>query len=244
VTEPLAVFLCYPPGVALRPGEPIKMQLRLLNPTDEALVGTLALRVPDGWELDTPLLPLQLASRGEQMIELTVVPPSADAFRVYRNSLDLHFAVAGLNWVVSAGMVTTLPWRKWALDSMIDTCPTLPEGADTVESAGHFQPLSQGTWAYTTDLKLPYQTTVRYVVQAPGETRVWLDGEEINHHDGSWHVPAIHRARVTGADVSTDRGWHRITIAVDAHEAGELYLAVGSAGTWDWIRDAEWRLPQ
>jgi hypothetical protein len=71
---------------------------------------------------------------------------------------------------------------------------------------------------------------------------VWLDGEQINEHDGTYCVPAIHRARHTGSDVQCQRGWHALTVAVGDGEEGELFVGLGGTN-WDWLRDAEWRDP-
>jgi hypothetical protein len=242
-TEPIVVYLSYPPTIALRPGEPATLGLRLFNPTDTDQKGDLSLRVPDGWSIDTLRIPVHLRSGSEQLIELEITPPAPAAVRTYWNPLDLHFNVSGLSWVTSAGMVTTIPWRRWPSPITVDQCPSIPVDAETIEAFGHFQPLPEGTWAYATEFKQPYQATMRYVVQSTGEARIWLNGAEINHHDGQWHVPAIHRAQETGKDIFTTRGWHRITIVVNS-EPGELYLANGSGETWDWVRETEWRLPR
>jgi hypothetical protein len=82
------------------------------------------------------------------------------------------------------------------------------------------------------------------IVQAPRQVRVWLDDAQILHHSGRWRVPALHRARETAQDVPLRRGWHRLTIAVGAGEGGELFVGLGDGESWDWLRDAEWRLPR
>ena len=63
------------------------------------------------------------------------------------------------------------------------------------------------------------------------------------HHGGEYQVPAIHRARETAADVPLRRGWHRLTIVVGDGEKGELFVGLGDGESWDWLRNAEWRLP-
>jgi hypothetical protein len=166
-----------------------------------------------------------------------------DVPRACDNPLDLDFECEGLRWTVTAGLVTTLPWRRWPVKALPDTCPSLPEDAETIEVAGHRQPLPAGPYSLASEFKQPYHKTIRIVAQSPRQIRVWLDGEEILSHDGTWLVPAIHRARETGVDCYVVRGWHRLTVAVGAGDAGELFLGIGDGETWDWLRDAEWRLP-
>jgi hypothetical protein len=174
---------------------------------------------------------------------LTVTPPSAAATRVYRNPLDLMLDVDGLRWTATAGMVTTIPWLHWPLEDIAHVLPEPANDATVREVAGHFQTVPEGARAFVSDFKLSYSGTVRVVVQAPRELRVWLDDEEVNHHDGSWRVPAFHRARETGTDVVRRRGWHRLTVAAGSGQAGELFVGLGDGETWDWLRDAEWRIP-
>jgi hypothetical protein len=114
-----------------------------------------------------------------------------------------------------------------------------------VEAAGHFQPIPCAeACAWAADVKIPYHKTVRFVVQAPRPVRVWLDGEPLHRHGGTYHVPAIHRAGPTARDIKLRRGWHRLTVAVEPGGAtGNLFVGLGDGESWDWLRDAEWRLP-
>jgi hypothetical protein len=141
-------------------------------------------------------------------------------------------------------MITTTPWLRWHVDGIPETCPEPSDDAVMTEVPGHFQPLPDGACAFTTEFRLPYRKTLRYIAQAPREVRMWLDGEEINRHDGSYRVPAIHRAGGTGRDVQQNRGWHRLTIVVGDGKGDELFVAIGDGESWDWLRDIEWRPPR
>ncbi len=268
-TGPLVVHLRYPPGIALLPGRSAQLELRIVNPSEGALHGKLIARAPDGWILSRHVPPpacggteggnpssaglspqagrerseeqLDLPGGKERVVLLTVTPP-AEGPRVYRNPLDLTFHFGGFGWTVTAGMVTTLPWRRWSVEGLPDACPEVPPDADLVEAPGHFQPLPDGPCAFASDVKIPYPSPVRFVVQAPRPLRVWLDGELINDHDGTYQVPAIHRARHTGTDIQCRRGWRRLTVAVGDGPEGDLFVGLGGPN-WDWIRDAEWRDP-
>ena len=242
-TYPLVVHVIYPPQGALVPAGPSEIGVRVFNPTERRLALNLHAHVPDGWWLDRPVRELNLDPGQSESFSLRITPPSADAPRAYRNPLDLNFECGGLCWTVTAGLVTMLPWRRWPIEALPAICPPLPEGAETIEVAGHFQPLSAGPCALTSDFKQPYHKTVRIVVQCPRQIRVWLDGKEILSHDGDWLVPAIHRARETGVDRYVARGWHRLTIAVGDGKAGDLFVGIGDGESWDWLRDVEWRMP-
>jgi len=241
-TEPLVVYVTYPPTVALPPGQPSDLRVRAVNPTDKALDADLEIRVPDGWRLSKSDFSFSLGEAGSESVDFTVTPP-ADSMRAYHNPLDLNFGVNGLRWTVTAGLITTIPWLRWPLENMTESCPEAPDDAKIIEAAGHFQPLPDGVYAFATEIKLPYTGTLRYIVQSPREVQLWLDGEEINHHDGSYRVPAIHRAGATGKDVQKRRGWHRLTVATGAGKGGELFVGIGDSQSWDWLRTAEWRLP-
>lgn len=243
-TEPLAVYVTYPPAVALPPGQPSEIGVRILNPTQDRLTVRLRVRVPNGWALQASACELHLIPGQSEKLSFTVTPPPADAVRVYRNPLDLDFETQGLRWTVTAGLVTMISWRRWPIAEMTATYPQMPQNAEVIQAPGHFQPLPDGPHAFTVEFKQPYHSTMRLIVQAPRQVRVWLDGHEINRHDGHWRVPAVHRARETGKDVPCHRGWHRLTVAVGDGRGGELFVGLGHSESWDWLRDAEWRLPQ
>jgi ADP-ribosylglycohydrolase len=243
MSNPLVVRVGYPPSVALSPGTPADLHVWITNPAERDIDVRLSVRAPDGWSLRGSEFAFHLVPGGTKNLGLTVTPPPAGAIRVYRNPLDLKLEVDGLRWVATAGMVTTIPWLHWPLEDMVQALPEPANGAEVREVAGHVQGVPEGPWAFASDFKLSYSGTVRAVIQAPRELRVWIDDEEVNHHDGSWRVPAFHRARETGSDVVRRRGWHRLTVAVGQGQGGELFVGLGDGETWDWLRDVEWRIP-
>lgn len=242
-TEPLVVSLRYPPQVAWAPRQKASVGLGVKNPSQRRMAVRLRLRGPNGWQVEPAEFTFPLEAGQEANLSLSITSPPPEAVRTYRNPLDLRFEAEGLTWTVTAGLPMTIPWRRWPLKEPGKECPPPPPEAETMEVPGHFLPLPEGPWAFVAEFKLPYRKTLRYVVQAPREVWVWLDGELIHHHDGAYRVPAIHRAGRTGKDVLRSRGWHRLTIAVGEGEAGHLFVALGDGESWDWLRDAEWRLP-
>jgi ADP-ribosylglycohydrolase len=242
---PLPVYLRYPPAVALAPGVPASFGLRFVNPTAAALDGQVRWRVPDGWRVTPAGTALSLPPGGQASFDLTVTPPPAAAARPARNPLDLTLTLGDLSWTVSAGLPTTVPWRRWPLAAFGDACPEPPADAETVEAPGVLVPVPPGGWAFTTEVKLPFSGPLRLVAQTLGDEprglTAWVDGAKVLQHDGVYQVPASHRPGPGAADLALRAGWHRLTVAVADGAGGELFARVGSASTWDWLRDAEWR---
>lgn len=243
-TQPLIVHVIYPSQVAFSPAEPAEIGVRILNPTENHLAISLNARAPDGWKLEESDRELGLSPAQTVTLSFRVIPPPADSPRVYRNPLDLDFECEGLRWIVTAGVVATLPWRRWPIEILPATRPRLPDSADWVEVPGHSQPLPAGPCALASDFKQPYHKTIRIVAQSSRQVRVWLDDTEILSHSGDWLVPAIHRAQETCVDCYVNRGWHRLTVVVGDGNTGELFVGIGDGETWDWLRDAEWRMPR
>jgi hypothetical protein len=239
-TQPLIVYVKYPNNVALVPGESSELGLRIVNPTEKNLELNLKISVPDGWSIDENDFDFCLGFEGAENVTVKITPPNLH-IRAYANTLDLRFTCNGLSWTATAGLITSIPWQRWSIGDMPEDCPQSTEDAESIEVPGHVQDIPDGPQAFATEFKLPYNYTARYVVQCSREVKVWLDGEEINHHDGSYLVPAIHRAGKTGKDILLQRGWHRLTIAVGNGRGGQLFLAVGDGESWDWLRDIEWR---
>jgi ADP-ribosylglycohydrolase len=243
--EPLVVNLIYPRNIALTPGEMQDCQLAICNPTDDTAHVELYLRGPEAWALEYPVQPFNLAPGESTVVMLSVTPPPARAVRTCWNPLRLRFTVNGLPWSFVAGLPLTIPWRRWTLDEWPELrCPDLPANAGICEVPGHTQPLPEGVSAFATDVKIPARKTVRFIALAPRRTRVWLDYEPAFSHEGPPAVPAFHRCGATGKDIYLQAGWHRVTIAVDAGDQGDLFVGLGDGETWDWLRHVEWRLPR
>jgi ADP-ribosylglycohydrolase len=244
-TEPLVVSLVYPEGIAMVPGRSDKVTLKLVNPTADAMDVCIEPRVPDGWHVSCHRDAFRLTPSVPATTDLLVTPPGEDALRTYRNPLDIRFRAGGFTWSIAAGLPLAMPWLRWGLPewpSAGDACPALPSSAERVEVCGHSQSLPAGATACALDVKLSRHCVPRWIAQTESRpVRVWLDGDLINEHDGTYQVPAVHRARHTGADVEVRGGWHRVVIAVGPGPEGHLFFGLGDGKTWDWLRDAEFR---
>jgi len=244
-TEPLVVKLVYPETTALVAGKTATLNLMVANPTNRHLEVSISLRVPDGWVIDCIQDCLTLPAGGGEQLPLHVTPPSQAVPRPYFNPLDVTLGIEGLRWSVTAGLPLTIPWRQWSPLTLTEASPTIPTDAACVEAPGHSQPLPPGSAVFATEVKLASKGVARWIAQAPRQVSIWLDGEKINEHNGQHHIPAVHRAGPTGVDVEKPAGWHRVVIAVGPGTAGDqLFFGLGNPDSWDWLRDAEFRLPQ
>ena len=237
--EPLAVTLRYPPSVALRPGETGAFTLRIAHPRGESARGKVTLRAPDGWRVEPTSLSFDLSGQAQEF-DLQISAPTAQ-MRPWTNALSLRFESGSWSWNLEAGLLNTTPWKQWPLQNSDLTAA--PANATGIEARGAFVPLLQDATAIEGEFKLPFSGRVRFVVQAPRALKVWVDGELILENSTGTEVPAIHRPRDTRADIDLWRGWHRITVAVEAgqEESDRVFVGLGDGDSWEWWRGVEWR---
>ncbi len=244
-TDPVCITARYRDGVRMEPGKPSRLDVTATNVLGKPAMCKLGFRGPDGWAVELSgrgalCHGVSLAPGESAAATFDVTPPAGD-LRKYRNPLDVWVDVDGVTVNDTIGLLPTLPWRTWGVAAIPDACPSVPGDAGRVEVPGHFVPLPDEACVLAADVKMAAHGLPRFVVQAPRRVRVWVDGGQVNEHDGVYHVPAFHRCRETGADVELKRGWHRLTIAVDPGQAGELFVGIGSGKGWHWLADVEWR---
>ena len=239
--EPLAVTLHYPEAVALQPGETGAFALRIAHPRGQSARGRVTLRAPDGWRVEPGELNFDLSDAAQEF-DLQISAPHA-AMRPWTNALALRFECENWSWNLEAGLLTTVPWKRWPLQSDATDAPTRPADATDVEAASAFVPLLAEATAIEGEFKLPFSGRVRFVVQAPRALKVWVDGELILENATGTQVPAIHRPRDTNVDIDLGRGWHRITVAVEAGQSEDdrVFVCLGDGDSWEWWRGVEWR---
>ena len=240
--EPLAVTLRYPEAVALQPGETGAFTLQIAHPRGQSARGRVTLRAPDGWRVEPGELNFDLSDAAQEFA-LQISAPE-DAMRPWTNALALRFECDSWSWNLSAGLLTTVPWKRWPLQHSASTdAPARPTDATDIEATSAFVPLPAGATAIEGEFKLPFSGRVRFVVQAPRALKVWVDGELILENATGTQVPAIHRPRDTNADVDLWRGWHRVTVAVEAGETEDdrVFVGLGDGNSWEWWRGVECR---
>jgi len=238
--EPLVVSVIYPADVALTPGVPASLTLRFTAPADLPEGGAnVSVRPPSGWTAEPAAFRVDLKAGETTEREVRVTAPAVPGATARPSApvADLLLSAGGLSWHVEVGLPLTLPVLLW------------PEGEEEAagevrEVAGHFIPLPEGACALTAEFKMPYRAQPRFVVQTPGRAvRVFLNGELLHEHEGTYRVPAIHRPGNTWKQADVNRGWHRLTIRVAAGDPGPLFIGIGDGGSWDWVRGLEWRVP-
>lgn len=245
-TNPVCVTAAYLDGVRMQPGNVSKLGLTVANTTAKPVDCRIGFRGPDGWQVTladaaaiaTGGVSLKPGKSATALLEVT--PPPNDS-RKYRNPLDVWYDIDGVTVSDTIGLLTTLPWRQWAVEEIPAECPVLLADAARLEVPGHFIPLPTGGAAFAAEVKISGHGLPRFVVQSPRPVCVWINGEKVNEHDGTYRVPAFHRCRETGCDVDLKRGWHQLIIAVAPGEEGDLFVGIGSGQGWHWLADVEWR---
>ena len=229
-TNPLAVSLDYGNKVAFAPDECRELTLHLQNLQSADIEGRMTITVPDNWKVKVQSdATFALAPGARTTCTLTITAPSAAAVRTYRNPLDIRITANGLDWTINGGLVQTMPW--------------LADGTTQLEAEGHYLQLPAGPITLETEVKLPWPgMTYRFIAQAARSVILKLNGEVLVQHDGSHHVPAIHRAKDTAKDHRIGHaGWFRLTAELGDGEACPFFICIGDGDNWNWIRNAEWR---
>lgn len=230
--EPLIVSLTYPPNFALAPGQTAAIGITIIDPVDSADEVGVRFRLPDGWSVPQEEFILQPRSAQPVSIEVAVVAPAA-AIRPYRDSLDITLRSGNRTWTLTAGLPMTIPWVRTTESAV----------AEVVHAHGHVLEVPHGKCTLQTNVKVPYRGTFIYVTQGTRAATTFLDGEEIGRFDGGFYVPAMHRS-MTGVEVDTARGIHRVRIEVEPGPQGELFFGIGERARFSWVTDVEWSLPK
>jgi len=245
-TDPVCITAAYPDGVRMPPGQVSKLGLTVANTTSKPVDCRMGFRGPDGWQVtlaDAAAIATEgvRLEPGKSATALFEVIPPTDDLRKYRNPLDIWCDIDGVTVSDAVGLLTALPWRQWEIEEHPTECPELPTDAARLEAPGHSIPLPTTGAAFAIDVKMPGHGLPRFVVQSPRPVCVWIDGDKVNGHDGSYRVPAFHRCGDTGCDVDLTRGLHRLTVAVAPGEEGELFVGIGSGKGWYWLADVEYQ---
>ena len=231
---PLTVTWVYPDTIALQPNQTHACRLRLGNPCESPIQGTLRLAVPDRYAVSPGSLPLGLEPGACAEWEISITTPATDAPRSYRNLLDLQFEVGGLRWGECVGLPATLPWRR--------TSGNDSASAESIEALAHFQPIPAGPQRLEARIKVPFRGEFMVVTQGTRPAKTYLNDELVNEFAGAYYVPAIHRSR-TASKVRLDRGWCDVRIDVEDGPAGELFFTLGVPGLFCWVHELEWSTP-
>lgn len=249
--HPVHLALTYPPGVRVRPGAPAALRLTATSTAERPLRVALAVRAPQGWSCTGAACAERTLAAGEALALDVTLATGERPWRPCSVDLGLVLAVDGVARELQAGLLMTIPYRTWTVDGLPEAEPPCPAGAALGEAAGHeFELAPHAVPGRTTVVRLEVKDLMsrealrRLVVQAPGQVRVWCEGERVLDHDGTWHVPALHRSGASVRDLALPSP-ARLTIAVAGGAPGALFHAVGEArGNCNrWASRLEYRIP-
>lgn len=247
--HPLHLALRYPTGVRVAPGTTGCFALEVVNTSAQAVELAVELRAPLGWTLDATGFPTARLAPGATCTLAFTAAPSDGPWRPFASWLAITLRINGVAVEFSAGLLMTIPFQIWSLAAVDQTEPLRPGTARLVEATSHTLDLTPflepgRTLVLQTEFKDPLGKGVlrRLVVQAPGATRVWLNGEKTHDHDGTWQVGALHRSGVTAVDVACAIPT-RLTVVVSGASAGGFFHALGeNRGNCNrWISRLEYR---
>ncbi len=229
---PLHLMLDYPTFVRVAPGSTGRFRLVVTNMTKGTQKVAIELRAPLGWKLGGKTSMKTTLKPAAKITMAFTATPAECAWRPYTSSLGIVSEVNGVPNEVTAGLLMTIPLDVWTA-KVGDAEPVRPTDAVAVEASSHFQdlaPFARKGKMVVAQFECKDCNTRnsrrRFVVQTSAPATVWINGEKALTHDGTWHVPALHRAEKTFVDVTASSPI-RVTIAVNGVAPGVLYHAVG-----------------
>lgn len=233
---PLHLMLEYPETVRVAPGEWGQFRLVATNMTDQTMDIGLDLHAPLGWRLGGDTKQQTAALKPKESMSLAFLAmPEECAWRPYSSLLQVLVKINSILRELNAGLLMTIPFRVWNVDEITEDEPVCPDDAAGAESASHFLDLTPYACkgrVLIAQLEckdfISRNSKRRFVVQTSAATTVWINGEKVLTHDGTWHVSALHRARNTSVDVTVTSPI-RLTVAVTGDNPGELFHAIGDA---------------
>jgi ADP-ribosylglycohydrolase len=249
--HPIHLALHYPDSVRVAPGKADKFRLVATNTGGKNTKVELRLRAPLDWKLGGSVKKTVSLAVGASATLAFTASPVDSAWRPFTSGLEIEATIGGVPMKCTAGLLVTIPMSTWNLDTMPGEEPMRPKNAHVVEGASHFLDLAPHTapgrtLVFQLELKdfMTRSSLRRFVVQSSAKTRVWIAGQQVIEHDGTWHVSALHRARKTSADAEVSAPT-RVTIAMDGKDPGILFHAIGEAkGNCNrWISRVEYRRP-
>lgn len=250
---PVAVTLEYPEGLRAAPGRSARYRLHLVNTDEKPLAFGCSWETPAGWILDAAEEPPSRLEPGQACALELQFKPLPMAWRPFSSRLGIALEVEGVPIRLEAGLLQTIPWLAWKSPFADgERCPEPPEEAQLVEAGSHFVDIatlpggSEGSWVLQTRFKAyrlnRNQLPMRLVAQTPGRTRLWLNGERIHEHDGSWEVRAIHRAKESAVVAEVSASENTLTVQTEA-KAGAFFHALGETHGGAWHHFVEYGIP-
>ncbi|MBI4978423.1 MAG: ADP-ribosylglycohydrolase family protein [Spirochaetes bacterium] len=248
---PLHITLLYPGDVRIAPGKAGNCSLVITNVTEKECSLDISLQAPLGWKLGGSIeKKCVVPSSASMKLDFTATPEECD-WRPFSSSLSVRVSMNGVPLSFTAGLLMTIPLAVWTMNSMPETEP-VPHAPNIVESATHFTDLAPLTeHGRTLVVRFEYKDFMarnahrRFIVQSSSPTTVWINGEKKLSHDGTYHVPALHRAGKACVDAAAVKSPVCVTIAMSGSPE-TLFHAVGdpSGNCNQWISLIEYSMPR
>ncbi len=243
MTNPFVVELIYPDKVAVTPGKSAVFLLEIRSVDDMERDVRTKLYLPNGYVLSQD----EFTGKTPCRFSFEITAPSTEAYRRYKNILELTLESGGLIFEAKAGILTDWMWER-----------KIGEKTETICVPEHFFLTPPGTAVYRAQFKYgminvngeiieigpPYGFTSTMLAQSDGcPVKVWLNNQLVVEHDGSEYTPAFHRSMNTRS-VHIHWGWNDLKIVVEntSNQPKEFFFGL-SKPTAEWINEIEWRLP-
>ncbi|HHW48635.1 MAG TPA: ADP-ribosylglycohydrolase family protein [Clostridiaceae bacterium] len=242
--KPLTVNLTYPESIALAPGESGLFMVKLSNPTGKPVEGHVVLKVPEYFEVSPGEFDFKIDENGFASHEFAVTAPNSEIRRNSLNLLDFNFETDQFVFTVSAGIVTTYPWRRVKKEYTGNTCPTLDCFAvsEEIHVPSSYQHVPAGEHLYTIEVKAHADVRTTILAQSTRPVKAWIDDDLVICHNGDEYIMAFHRSK-NSASYFIKAGWHRVTIWVgDNGREGELFFGMARELEHEWLNEFEYRM--
>jgi len=228
-TSPLILSLCYPENIAIIPHTENEFTLKVMNPTDIKIDGTMQILLPENWLVSQNNFKLSI--EGNEIKELKFSISTGELKRrCGKNILTLFFNLNGINFTSEAGLPVSIPW----------TAENNKGEIKIVEALQAFQTVPKDMVKYSAKFKSTAKKQAKISAGGTRKFKVLLNGVEVLANEGNYYIPAFHRDPPKTI-IDLLNGYNDLEIVFEDEKEGELYLAFGTLyGCSEWITTMEW----
>ncbi len=227
--NPFILTLVYPDSVSAYPDTENEYTLRIENPSDFDMNGSLRLNLPDFW-VATPNS-FDISIKKGEIIQLPfTVNPDGKQKRMPLNILAMQFTINGLSFTFESGLPITYPWLKENL---------VTGEKEIFEADNVFFTVPEGKFRYTAKLFSPMIKDIRIHASGNRHFKFFLNGEELYDSSTSWYgtfyAPTFHRSGFMKTEIKREYNIIEVEF-VDGEPAGEFYMGFSTVnGCAVWI---------
>ena len=230
--RPVSLTLHYPDAVAMIPGTENQYTLTIANTTKERLCGSIALSMPEGFDVRCRETGYSLAPGACASIPFSITADKRKR-RTPLNLLTVSLSVNGMTFDVQAGLPISCPW----------TVEDLKTGTTAVfEAPSIYFDIPAGSYRYKATFKSPSDKEVRICAGGRRAFTLYLNGKEVCKRTGKYYVPAFHRdPDWFKTSVQTDK--NTVEVVFENGDEGEFFFGFATTfGCATWIDTMEWYL--